>query len=301
MPETSHLFIVGLPRTGSTLTRGMLNRSPEVGISGESRFLSEPTRLGLTHRAGYAERFRRVGDLHTEAGLSRILDHIYGLRGKGYWARLAAATDRATFEAALRSSDRSDRALLGVAMEMFAAGRRVRGDKTPYHVHHVPLLLDWYPNAKVVQTFRDPRAVYASLRHKERAEKLSAVGRAARQLGSVFDLYSVANLIHRWRWMARLHRQYGASYPDRYTLVRFEDVVAAPGPTLGRLSEFLGISYSDAMLEQVVHNSSFVGKRTEAGIDLGTLDRWRAHLGARERRIFERFCGAELAEFGYRA
>ena len=71
MSGASHVFIAGLPRTGSTLTRAMLNHSPEVRMSGESRFLSEPTRLGLVQRPGYADRFRRIGDIGTDAGLER--------------------------------------------------------------------------------------------------------------------------------------------------------------------------------------------------------------------------------------
>jgi hypothetical protein len=297
--EASHVFIAGLPRTGSTLTRAMLNRSPAVRMSGESRFLSEPTRLGLIQRPGYADRFRRIGDIGTDAGLERVIDHIYGLRGKGYWARLAGLVPRERFEAALAASDRSDRAFLDVAMALFADGRRLRGEKTPHHIHHVPTLLAWYPDARVIHTFRDPRAVYVSLRRKERPEKLTALGRAARRLGMPFDLYAMANLIHRWRWMARLHRDYAARYPDRYLLLRFEDLVSDPAATAERLAAFLGIGFDPAMLEQVVLNSSFAGGDRAAGIDAATVDRWRAHLGRRELGLFARFCGADLAEFGY--
>jgi hypothetical protein len=53
------------------------------------------------------------------------------------------------------------------------------------------------------------------------------------------------------------------------------------------------------MLEQVVLNSSFAGGDRAAGIDAATVDRWRAHLGRRELGLFARFCGADLAEFGY--
>ena len=301
MSDASHVFIVGLPRTGSTLTRAMLNRSPEVRMSGESRFLSEPTRLGLIQRPGFADRFRRIGDIHTDSGLKRVVDHIYDLRGKGYWARLAGLVPRDRFAAALRASDRSDRAFLDVAMELFANGRRLRGEKTPHHIHHVPTLLAWYPEARVIHTFRDPRAVYVSMRRKERPEKLTGLGRAARRLGAPFDLYAMANLIHRWRWMARLHRDYAARYPDSYLLLRFEDLVRDPVATAERLAAFLGVAFDPAMLEQVVLNSSFAGGGRAAGIDVGTVDRWRGHLGRRELALFARFCGADLAEFGYRS
>lgn len=298
---TTHIFVVGLPRTGSTLTRGILNASPHVWIAGESHFFPEPTRLGLTRREGYAERFRRLGDLATDEGVGRVLDEIFSLRGKSFWARLATVVDRPTFEAELRRSDRTDRALLDTAMAVFARGRPIRGEKTPHHIHSVPTLLEWFPGARIIHTFRDPRAVYVSLRRKERAEKLTTLGLAARRLGPVFDLYATANVIRRWRTMVRLHHAYAARFPDRYTLVRFEDLVTEPGATATRLSDFLGIEYTDEMLEQVVHNSSFMSKGTGSGIDATAIDRWRDHLSPTARSWFARRCAAELLELGYAA
>jgi len=297
---TTHIFVVGLPRTGSTLTRGIVNASREARLGGESHFLSEPIHLGLGRRQGYRERFRRIGDLSTDAGLVRIVDHIFALRGKSFWARLAANADRDAFETALRASERTDRALLDVAMGHYAQGRPIRGEKTPHHIHHVPTLLEWYPRARIVQTFRDPRAVYVSLRRKERPGKLSVIGRAARHLGPLFDSYAIANFIRRWRLMTQLHRSYSERYPGRYRLVRFEDLVTDPSGTARQLADFVGVGYSDAMLDQVVHNSSFTGKRSASGIDAGTLDRWQGHLSPRIRSRFAHELESELVEFGYR-
>lgn len=298
---TSHIFVVGLPRTGSTLTRGILNASPHVWIAGESHFFPEPIRLGLARREGYAERFRRIGDMATDDGLRRVLDEIFSLRGKSFWARLATVVDRPDFEAEFRRTARDDRALLDTAMARFARGRPIRGEKTPHHIHSVPTLLEWFPGARIIHTFRDPRAVYVSLRRKERAEKLTTLGRAARHLGPVFDLYATANVIRRWRTMVRLHHQFAARFPDRYTLVRFEDLVTEPGATAARLSDFLGIGYTDEMLQQVVHNSSFMRKGAGSGIDTATIDRWREHLSPTARSWFARRCAAELEELGYAA
>jgi len=296
---TSHIFVVGLPRTGSTLTRGILNASREARLGGESHFLSEPTHMGFGQRPGFRDRFRRVGNIATDAGLVRVVDYIFALRGKSFWSRMASNTDRDAFEAELRASERTDRDLLDVAMAQYAQGRRIRGEKTPHHIHHVPTLLDWYPGARIVHTFRDPRAVYVSLRRKERPGKLSALGRVARRVGPLFERYAIANFIGRWRLMTQLHRSYAERYPGRYTLVRFEDLVTDPIGTTRNLAAFIGIEYTDAMLDQVVHNSSFVGKRSESGIDVGTLDRWQRHLSSETRSRFARELEAGLFDFAY--
>ncbi len=295
---TTFVFIVGLPRTGSTLTHRILNRSPLVRLAGETHFLGTPTRFRGVE--GYASRFARIGDMRTDEGLRSVVDAIYRLKGKAFWSRFAQQVDRADFEEALRATDRSPRALFEIAMRKFAAGRPIAGDKSPEHIFSVPTLMAWFPGALVVHTFRDPRAVYVSLRRKERPESLSAVGRAARRAETLFDAYASTNLAVRWRRMAALHREYSRRYPRRYTMLKFEDLLADPESTTRRLCEFLGIPFDDAMLEQVVHNSSYQPKQTGAGIDRSAAERWRQHLPRATERWLLALCGSEMAALGYR-
>jgi Sulfotransferase family len=295
--RASHVFIAGLPRTGSTLTHRILNRSPEVRLAGETHFLGARTPFG--RRTGYADRFAEAGDLRTDTGLERVVTAVYASRGKSFWSRFASTVDRGEFEHLLRDSDRSRRALFDAAMRAFAQGRPVAGDKTPEHIDAVPTLLAWFPEARVVHTFRDPRAIYVSLRRKERAESLSEVGRVARRAGPLFDLYASTSLALRWRSMARRHRRYAAAYPGRYVLQRFEDLLADPEAAVKRLCEFIGIAFDPGMLEQVVHNSSYAPKKSGAGIDQSTAERWRDHLPKTTERWLSLLCGRELAAFGY--
>ncbi len=300
MTRASHVFIVGLPRTGSTLTRNILNRSPEVGLGGESHFLPARGRFRVSGRPSFRDRFARLGDLATEEGLVRVVDTIFAAGGKSYWARLARSADRAEFERRLRDSGRTDRALFDVAMAAVAAGRPVRGEKTPHHLGAVPTLLEWFPEARVIHTFRDPRAVYVSLRRKEREEALSGIGRAVRRLGPLFDAYAIANLILAWREAAALHRAYAARYPDRYLLSRFEDLVSEPEPTVRRLCDFIGVGFVPEMLDQTVFNSSYLPRGAATGFDRAAVGRWQGQLGLAGRRAFSVLCGPQLAGFGYR-
>lgn len=136
MTSGQHVFIVGLPRTGTTLTRAILNTSTQVQntstqvkLGGESKFLPNPAERGRASRRGYRDRFTRAGDIRTDEGVSRVAALIYSLSEKGYWRKLAKGMDRTELEARIRSSDRSGRALFDIAMERFAEGRPIRGDK----------------------------------------------------------------------------------------------------------------------------------------------------------------------------
>jgi hypothetical protein len=163
----------------------------------------------------------------------------------------------------------------------------------------VPTLLSWFPNASIIHTFRDPRAVYVSLRRKERSEALSGVGRAARKAGPLFEAYASTNLAMRWRRAAALHREYARRYQGQYLLLKFEDMLDDPESATRRLCAFVGIPFESGMLEQVIHNSSYQPKLTGSGIDRSAAERWRQHLPLLTERWLSALCGSEMAVLGY--
>ncbi|HET6379548.1 MAG TPA: sulfotransferase [candidate division Zixibacteria bacterium] len=297
--SVEQVFIVGLPRTGSTLTRAILNRSPLVRISGETHFLAPRSRFGRRRRYGYGERLISQADLTTDDGLQCVVDAIYRERGKSFWSRLAACVERPTLEALVRSAERTPRGLFDAAMRAFAGDRPVRGDKTPEHVFSVPTLMEWFPRARVIHTFRDPRAIHVSLRRKEQIDRLGPVARLIRRTGPLAELYVASTVAVDWRRMAKLHRRYAATYPGRYRLVRFEDLLADPERVTRELCEFVNVPFQAEMLEQEVLNSSFRPQRGQAGIDAGAAERWRHHLSPIARWWIELWCRRELAAFGY--
>lgn len=297
MSDVQHVFIVGLPRTGTTLTRAILNASPQVGIGGESKFLPTSTARGRASGEAYRDRFRRAGDIRTDEGIERVADVIYSQAERNYWSRLAEGMERVDFVRRLRSSDRSERALFDIAMDHFAKGRPIRGDKTPQHIHWVPLLLDWFPDARIIHTFRDPRAVHISLLRKP-ARAAPGRPRWLRRIPFV-DLYAATSLILRWQRVIALHREYAARYPDRYMFLRFEDLIAEPRAAVERLCSHVGVDFAEGMLDQPVLNSSFVSRGASQGFDRAVIERWREHMSPLTRRWFALLCRRELLAFGY--
>jgi hypothetical protein len=279
----------------------VLNSSPLVGIGGESRFFSFPTRLGLTRGQGFQKTFAAIGDMATDQGLRKVVDAIFDGDTPNFWSRLSSLVSRDDFEALIRAGGRTDRALLAAAMTYHARGKAIHGEKTPHHIYSVPKLLEWFPNARVIHTFRDPRATYVSVRRKEQTQRPTGAGSLARRLGRLFEFYAITNLVVSWRRAIALHSRYQVLYPDRYLLVRFEDLVGDPSATAATVCAFLNIPFSETMLEQAVVNSSYLprGSVGEAGFDRNAVDRWRDHLSPLARWWFVRLCGRRLAQFGY--
>ena len=74
--------------------------------------------------------------------------------------------------------------------------------------------------------------------------------------------------------------------------VRFEDLIAHPVAQLGRLMEFIGTDYDDAMLRY--HEDTTYGP-----VDASQGGKWRKSLTARELARFETFAGDALVAQGY--
>lgn len=303
IPE-NYVFIVGLPRTGTTLLRSLLNVSKDVAIGmGESHYLGGPRLFGLLRRPGFGDRLSKVGDLSTEAGVRKIAAFLYEARQNNFWSAISTNIDREMFLQQLLQSDWRERALFELAMIGAAGGKRWGGEKTPDHLYAVPTLLEWFPNARILHTFRDPRAVYVS--NKRKYDQRNAQGRLhqssarLRRLGLMYEWYASSEVILAWRRAIRLHRRYQAHYPGQYLLSRYEDLILDPQAHLQKLCRFLNITFSDGMLNQTFTNSSFVPRNQVQGFDRSAIDRWRNNLHPLIGRWFVRWCRAQLLEFGY--
>ncbi|MBI5030570.1 MAG: sulfotransferase [Chloroflexi bacterium] len=299
MSQPSHIFIVGLARTGTTLTRTILDSSDRIGLGGEAMFFGDKRWLGLKPREGYRHKFAHVGDLKTDAGVRRIVDYIYSIRQDNYWSKIAKKVDRAEFMLKLLATDRSERALLDLAMSFYAGNKPIRGEKTPANLYAVRQLLEWFPQARIIHAFRDPRAVYISNKRKYEHRALPRTSTLARKTKLLFEFYATLDVALAWRHAIQLHREYQRDYPGQYTLSKFEDLVTQPEGTLQKLCKFLDIPFQQCMLDQLVVNSSFLPKRQQAGFDKAAVDRWRQYLHPMLNRWFIFWCKRQLVEFGY--
>ena len=302
MKRPDYIFIVGLGRTGSTLTRHILNCSEEVGIGGESHFFRDLPRLGFQSRRGVRRRLAQVGDLRTDTGAEKITDYLFSIQQRhlNFWNLRQKHIDRQEFLAQLLASDRTERALFDLVMRIHAQGKPVRGEKTPAHIFDVPTLLDWFPNSKIIHTYRDPRAIFTSRKKKSEKKKQQLLNSMVRKSGLAFEMISSLHVIINWSRVNSLHQQYQQQFPNRYTLLKYEDLVCSPQASISGLCDFLGIEFTETMLQQTTINSSYLPDGA-AGFDRAGVDRWREHLDPLLNRWFLLWCGNELQKLNYRS
>src|SRR4051794_37998509 len=70
--EPQAIFVVGASRSGTTLMRTILERSPRIAIARENHFVGH-----LREKEGARFYFRRLGDMHDDDVVRRIVRQIY--------------------------------------------------------------------------------------------------------------------------------------------------------------------------------------------------------------------------------
>jgi hypothetical protein len=303
-PARAPLFIVGSARTGSTLLRHVLNRAPDVCLASETHFMRWARRIHLEAH------LRRVHDAGApEHELRRLAELFFR---SDFWPWLRRNVDRDEFARRLSATDLSLASVFGLLIELYAErncnganGDVVSGEKTPEHLDAVPAFAAWFPGARVIHTFRDPRAIYASQLRRSREGRWGPKARlpwlpAVAVNWLLAPLEAVTTALA-WRKASRLHARYAELLGACYRLERFEDLVADPQREVRAICEFIGVSFRPEMLEGTdVVGSSFEHQRhSSQGFDSTVVTRWRQEVHPLARRWFSIVLRRQLAAFGY--
>jgi len=264
----SPIFIVGCPRSGTALLRNLLRSHPHLAFPTESHFIP-----------AY---YRGYGDPRSAREARRLAESILRL----YWVRI--------WKLSLRPGDfadcRSFREVVCRLFETFARqqGKRRWGDKTPHYVAQIPVLLELFPAAKILQIIRDGRDVALSWL-KTRMEPR--------------NLYTAARM---WRELVRAGREAGARLPrETYLEVRYETLLAETQPTMREVCAFIGEPYDEAVLRPQpdpppphrAHLKDRPARSTR--VVSSNMEKWKTRMPVPDRVLFESVAGDLLSELGY--
>jgi hypothetical protein len=300
--EPEAIFVVGASRSGTTLMRHLLELSHRIALAPENHFLGH-----LRRSEGARYYFRRAGDLKSDETIRRITEMLYSgefqrrsrwREVSPFWRWLIANVPREETERRLLAAERDERGLFVAFLRTWADAkvRPIMGEKTPAHLAYVDTLLEWFPDGRVVHMIRDPRAVYVSDLRRRRNRVTRPYSWFAK-LPGLLPLIILLQTSVVWRGAVARHSSYQKRYPERYRLVRFEDLVRQPDETLGALYAFLGVALPANPTDVSVTSRGF--SEGEHGLDAAAADRWRKHIGRGARRFLEFVLRGPMRRIGY--
>lgn len=273
--DNAPIFIVGCPRSGTSLLYHMLLSSGEFPVYlSESKVLACAAHYGslrnAKNRRRFAEDFVRSKQFRES-----------GLEPEGFrrWAEDECRDYTGFLRRFMDEMARSE-------------GKRRWVEKTPAHTWRIDRLRTRFPTSKFIHIVRDGRDVALSLR---RTGWTPAFGDdPLRQLLWAAEIWE-ATVDHVDPYADRLD--------GRFLTVRYEDLVRDTRPLLDTLSEFVGAPLSSERIAE--RKIGTLGSANTAfddeldGVTNRPVERWRERLEPRERRALEWAVGETLRRYDY--
>jgi hypothetical protein len=300
------VFIVGPHRAGSTLWHNLIAMAPGVLRLPEPRFLGRERQKDFRYFLQ-----TQVGDLADDNSIDRLVElclsrrDLPGLGGAMWKFKGVEAVDnprlRPVMAARIKESDRTIGSIARILLEeltRFSNSTRACV-KFPVEVRHIPTLVHWFPDCRIVHITRDPRALAMS---KANDPSGTAVKVAAHpRLAWAIRKGALWLVISQYRLSARMHLR--CKGLENYRLFHYENLLAEPRKTLADLCQFIGIDFSEDMLEpqkgQHEHQpSSLTGKQQKA-FDPAAAVRWRKVISPVDNMIVLRLTRKSMTQLGY--
>jgi hypothetical protein len=261
------VFIVGAPRSGTTLLRVTLNRHPQLAVCGETVYFSRV----------YARR-RAFGDPCNPQNRERIVGAFLAIEPvRRLGMDIGALRERLMVEGV------SWRALFASLLKAYAdsQGKMYAGEKTPEHALHINVLCDWFPDCTIIHLVRDPRAAVNSLTNVPWASRSVLMG------ARTWRLFNAAAS--------------AAATRENYVRVKYEDLVARPEEQLRRLCSHIGLTYDEALLrpDPAEFDPRRPVHRAYEKVTAARTALWRAELKPWQVSAIEAAAGNHMEEFGY--
>lgn len=272
------IFVVGCPRSGTTLFRVMLHAHPRIALPPENQYV-----MPAYHRRA------RFKNLSEQKNRQRLADWITQ-RPDGGFHYLQLDGEKVAREIVDGATTLGT--ALGIPFRAYAQkfDKERWGDKRPAYYGFMDELDHMFPDAQFIHVVRDGRAAVASFKAK------MAVPRSDDGIRGIAT----------WIRAVDAARASGAKLgPQRYFEVRYEDFIADAEREMRAVCAFLGEEFHPEMCQpeliatEVTPKSWSHQEQILQGIHAKSVEAWRDELEPWEIATMERVAGGRLKSFGY--
>lgn len=273
----SPVVVIGLPRSGSTLTTAVLNESTTHYVLNDAYFLQVIDANNSWD--GFA-----LPD-HAEALKAQLVDVI--VRRSAVHSPKTITNSSRMSEHALNklldtlsneqmvdnSWENMMSSVLGQAAK--AAGKTAWGWNTPQDLYHIDRVLKRFPKARFIFVMRSPFDVLSSFHHRpnELARRRYHPIAQAKAWNKAFEVFEKKKI----------------QLPDQIMLVRYEDIVEDTPNQIARINNFIGSDIPEGlMLNELGSNSSYRAKsnnKQQAGKNISKTEQWLAEAIVGKTRV----------------
>ncbi len=297
------IFIIGLPRSGSTLWWKVIGSHSDLAFFTEVHFLS------VWHKDFRNILKDHVGDLSKRQNIVKLLDIIFSKNHIinppntiWFWNQIRSlekhGLKQALFERIASSEKRDIGSLFRILIEeaTYCQGVKRAVVKFPVYPVFIGRLLKWWPNCKIIHISRDPRAIAVSKTNDPGGVAGLIARYRAVQVPIRFAYRYFA--VFQYIWMSYIHVKFKDE--PNYKLFFYEDLVTRPESVIRELCEFCDISFDYNMLmPSAGQASSITGEKAE-GFDAARAKEWQKVLSKQEACVIGSLTKSSMRRFGYK-
>jgi hypothetical protein len=283
--SNSPIFIVGTPRSGTTLLAGILGRHSKIFIEGEFHFFddiySKRQVLGHPSEPGVFDKIYNI-----------LLDHYSRFNFYLDQRRTEKIFASNTVKKQMRAECSSYKDIFSFFMNIqaYKSGKIRWGNQVPRDLFNIPLILNFYNDAKIIVCVRDIRDFLLSYKCKWRNTSQQNIARIKAMYHPI-----VTSLL--WKLSVRKIADLRRRVPEKnFEIIRYEDLVNDPEKTIRHVCKTIGENFENPMIEIDSDNSSFGSPK---GIFKTSVGRWVTGLTCEEAVLAQWIGGEDLKGLGY--
>ncbi len=283
-------FILGRPRSGTTLLKTLFDAHPNVVIPPE-----------LPVIPSVYQEFRSVRNWD-RASILRFVDYIFQSWTMNNRKLENLRIDREKFTAyVLALEGNCTLPDLVTALNMHAVSIfpkeevRLVGDKNPVYSAYAGLLSRIFPESRFVCIIRDYRDTFVSLRSLTNVH---------------MEAPSVSLQAMRWRLVTKRFLKLQKQFPDRCRVIRYEDLVDFPEDIYRELCDFTGIPYDPGVFNFYLKKDEFeaafpdpvvrqIHRSLMHPVNDSRVGLWKSKMSDREIRTADLLAGHVADRMGY--
>lgn len=281
-------FIIGNPRSGTTLLRLMLNKHSKMSVPPEAGFL-------VWLYDGYKD-FTFI-----EKNVDNFVEALSNTTKIEHWnLDFDLLRDFIMLEKPDNFSNLMDCVYVYYDKYNLSKDIAIYGDKNNFYLNKIDLLTKLYNDAKFIHIIRDGRSVAVSYKD---LKKKSMTSEYAPDLPD-----EIETIAEEWSQnIQRIHTSFDKLNSEQHHTIRFEDLISKPEKSLQNICKFLNIEYEDDMLnyfhtteEDGLEPKDFLEWKSKNKMPLQEEEVFKyKKLSQNELNLFENLTNDLLVKFEY--
>tara|TARA_B100000945_G_scaffold312964_1_gene308239 strand:- start:577 stop:1590 length:1014 start_codon:yes stop_codon:yes gene_type:complete len=261
--ETQQIFVVGSSRSGTTMMGRILGKSPSVFTFRELHFFGTIWTNNNNRELNKNEQID-------------LCSKLFSIQENGLFNQKNFSKFNSKSEQLLGKGIKNPLEIYRLFLETVTKehGAKIACEQTPQNLYYLHEILEFFPNAKLINLVRDQRDVLLSQKNKWKRRFLGAQNIPLFEALRSFVNYHPILTSKIWNSSLLCTSKYFNH--SQVKIVKFEDLLSDSENVIKDVCEFLKIDFQDQMLHvPLVGSSTESDSKLELLIDSSKINKWK--------------------------